>query len=194
VEEDVQRVSDVLIALVGILVVAVGTVGGYLVGVAQSRNERRDAALAEIFKEMDLFHRYLGSWADDPTRGPHKPTAASVDIPARKHVNDQYNKFVLAFHSNAIWLGEDTYDLIQEFSAESMDLLNGLNSTMAGATHLPDGTQPKDRWKDQIHPKYNKAKNVLRAEVEASRHLIPFSIVIRKNGVGERKTNPGEGE
>ncbi len=38
-----------LIALVGILV---GTVSGYLVGVVQSRNERRDNALAEIYKEM----------------------------------------------------------------------------------------------------------------------------------------------
>jgi len=196
VEEDVRRVSGVLIALVGILVAVVGTVGGYLVGVAQSRNERRDAALAEIFKEMDLFHRYLGSWADDPTRGPNAPSAASKSsgILARKHVNDQYQKFVLAFHGNAIWLGQDTYELVQEFSAESMDLLNGLNSMMAGATHLPDGTLPKARWKDQIYPKFKDVRDTLRDEVEASRYIIPYRIVIKQNVVEQPRTDPGEGE
>jgi hypothetical protein len=164
-------VADLFLALVG-------AVAGYVFGVlrtlSESRNERRDAALAEIFKEMDLFHRYLGSWADDPTPGPNAPSAASKSsgIPARKHVNDQYQKFVLAFHGNAIWLGKETYELVQEFSAESMDLLNGLNSMMAGATHLPDGTQPKARRKDQITPKFTEVRDALQAEVEASRGLI----------------------
>jgi hypothetical protein len=183
--------------LTALLAAVISLVGGYLAGVRTSRNERRDAALAEIFKEMDLFHRYLGSWADDPTRGPNAPSAASKSsgIPARKHVSDQYQKFVLAFHGNAIWLGKDTYELIQEFSAESMELLNGLNSMMAGATHLPDGTRPKDRWKDQIYPKFKEVRDTLRAEVEASRYLIPFSIVIKKNGAGQRRTtDPGKGE
>jgi hypothetical protein len=53
---------------------------------------------------MELFHRYLSSWANDPTPGPDKPSAESKSsgIPARKRVNDQYQKFVLAFHGNAI--------------------------------------------------------------------------------------------
>jgi hypothetical protein len=166
---------DLFLALAGGVV---GLVGGYVFGVLRTlterRNERRDAALAEIFKEMDLFHRYLGSWADDPTRGPDAPSAASISsgISARKHANDQYQKFVLAFHGNAIWLGKDTYELIREFSDVSMDFLNGLNSMMAGATHLPDGTQPKVRWKDQINPKYKKIRDTLRAEIEASRTII----------------------
>ena len=62
--------------------------------------------------------------------------------------------------------------MVQEFSAESMDLLNGLNSMMAGATHLPDGTQPKARRKDRITPKFNEVREALQAEVEASRGLI----------------------
>jgi hypothetical protein len=155
VEEDVGIVTEALIALVtGAVTGVLGLLSGYVFGVLRTlnerRNERRDVALAEIFKEMDLFHRYLGSWADDPTPGPNEPSAASKasGIPARKHVSDQYNKFVLAFHGNAIWLGKDTYELIQEFSAEGMGLLNGLSSTMAGSTHLPDGTRPKARWKD----------------------------------------------
>ena len=65
-EEDVRTVMDVLIAVVGRGVVGVAWGGGYVgyvfgaIGDYESRNERRDAALAEIFKEMDLFHRYLG--------------------------------------------------------------------------------------------------------------------------------------
>jgi hypothetical protein len=194
-------VTEALIALVtGAVTGVLGLLGGYVFGVlrtlSESRNERRDAALAEIFKEMDLFHRYLGSWADDPTPGPNAPSAASKasGIPTRKHVSDQYNKFVLAFHGNAIWLGKDTYDLIQEFSAEGMDLLNGLSSTMAGATHLPDGTRSKARWKDQIDPKFKDVRDALRAEVEASRSIIPHRIAIKKNGARQRRTDPGGGE
>jgi hypothetical protein len=155
VEEDVRTVTDVLIALVGILVAGVGTVGGYLVGVAQSRNERRDNALAEIYKEMTLFYRYLVSWTDTVDPAPNKPTAESSGIPAQKHVNDQYKKFVLVFYGNAIWLGKDTYDLIQEFSAASRDILNELYDIRrtAGVWRLPDGTDPKDRRRDQITPK-----------------------------------------
>ena len=194
-------VAEALIALVtGAVTGVLGLLGGYVFGVlrtlSERRNERRDAALAEIFKEMDLFHRYLGSWADDPTRGPNEPSAASKasGIPARKHVSDQYNRFVLAFHGNAIWLGKDTYELIQEFSTEGMDLLNGLSSTMAGSTHLPDGTRPKARWKDQIDPKFKGVRDALRAEVEASRSIIPYRIVIRQNRAEQRGIDPAEGE
>jgi hypothetical protein len=189
-----------LIALVGILVAGVGTVGGYLVGVAQSRNERRDNALAEIFKEMSLFYRFLGSWTDGHNPDPKRPTAASSDIPAREHVNDQYQKFTYTFHDvNAIWLGKDTYDLIQEFSVASRDFLNELESMRdsAGVWRLPDGTNPKDRRKDQITPKFYKVRDELRAEVEASRNPVAwfrYNIVSRKNWAGQRSTGPGEGE
>lgn len=193
--------TEVLIAVVsGVVGLLGGGYVGYVFGVLrtlnESRNERRDAALAEIFKEMDLFHRYLGSWADDPTPGPNEPSAASKasGIPARKHVSDQYNKFVLAFHGNAIWLGKDTYELIQEFSAEGMGLLNGLSSTMAGSTHLPDGTRPKARWKDHIDPKFKDVRDALRAEVEASRSIIPYRIVLRQNRAEQRGIDPAEGE
>lgn len=178
----------------------ISVVGGYLAGVRTSRNERRDAALAEIFKEMALFYRYLVSWTDTANPDPNKPTAESLaessGIPARKHVNDQYRKFILAFYGDAIWLDKATYDLIQEFSVASRDLLNELESmrARAGVWRLPDGTDPKDRRKDQITRKYNKVQNMLRAEVEASRYLIPFPIVIKKNGAGQRRMGSGEGE
>jgi hypothetical protein len=94
----------------------------------------------------------------------------------KDHVGEQYKKFVLAFHGNAIWLGEDTYNLIQEFSIASRDLLNELiyMRPRDGVWRLPDGTDPKDRRKDQITPKYNKVRDALREEVEASRGLISW--------------------
>jgi hypothetical protein len=200
VEAGVREMSDVLIPLVGILGVGVGTVGGYLVGVAQSRNERRDNALAEIFKEMSLFYRYLGSWIEADNPDPDKPIAASGDIRVKDHVNDQYQKFTYTFYDvNAIWLGKDTYDLIQEFSGASKDFLNELESMKesAGAWRLPDDTDPKDRRKEQITPKFYKVRDELRAEVEASRNLrlwFRYNIVNSKNGAGQRRTGPGEGE
>lgn len=174
----------------------ISVVGGYLAGFRTSRNERRNDALAEIFKEMALFYRYLVSWTDTAAPDPDEPTAESSGIPARKHVNDQFKKFVLAFYGNAIWIDNATYDLIQEFSLASRDLLNELESMrkIAGVWRLPDGTDPKDRRKEQITRKYDKVQNVLRAEVGASRYLIPFPIVIRRNGAGQRGTGPGEGE
>jgi hypothetical protein len=201
VEEDVRRVTDLLIAVVsgGVF----GLLGGYVFGVlrtlSESRNERRDAALAEIFKEMDLFHRYLGSWANNYDPDPNNPTGESSGIPAKQHVREQYNKFVLVFHGNAIWLGKDAYALIQEFSVASRDFLNELiyMRPRDGVWRLPDGTDPKDRWEGQITPKFKEVRDALREEVEASRGLVAwfqYRIVNRKNGVGRRRTDPGEGE
>jgi hypothetical protein len=170
-------VTDVLLALVSGLV---GIIGGYIGGVlrtlSESRNERRDAALAEIFKEMDLFHRYLGSWANNYDPDPNNPTGESSGIPAKDHVREQYNKFVLVFHGNAIWLGKKTYALIQEFSVASRDFLNELiyMRPREGVWRLPDGTDPKDRWDDQITPKFKEIRDALREEVEASRGLISW--------------------
>ena len=190
--------TDVLIGLSGGVL---GLLGGYVFGVlrtlSERRNERRDVALAEIFKEMSLFYRYLGSWIEDANPDPDKPSAASGDIPVKDHVNDQYQKFTFTFYDvNAIWLGKDTYDLIQEFSGASRDFLNELESMResAGAWRLPDGTNPKDRRKERITSKFYKVRDALRDEVEASRYLIPYRIVIRRNGAGQRRTDPGEGE
>jgi hypothetical protein len=180
VEEDVRTVTGLLLALVG---GAVGLIGGYVFGVlrtlSERRSERRDAALAEIFKEMSLFYRYLGSWIEDINLDPKETSAASESsgIPARKHVNEQYQKFTYTFYDvNAIWLGKDTYDLIQEFSGASRDFLNELESMResAGAWRLPDGTNPKDRRKERITPKFYKVRDALRAEVEASRDLVAW--------------------
>jgi len=191
-------VTDVLIGLSGGVL---GLLGGYVFGVlrtlSERRNERRDVALAEIFKEMSLFYRYLGSWIEADNPDPDKLSVASGDIPVKDHVNDQYQKFTFTFYDvNAIWLGKDTYDLIQEFSGASRDFLNELESMResAGAWRLPDGTNPKDRRQERITPKFYKVRDALRDEVEASRYIIPYRIVIRRDWAGQRRTDPGEGE
>jgi hypothetical protein len=184
----VAQVVRTVTGVWAVLGVVGGGLFGYVFGVlrtlSESRNERRDNAIAEIYKELALFHRYLGSWTADPNPDPKEPTSASVDIPAQKHVNDQYQKFVYTFHDvHAIWVGKGTFDLIQGFSLASRDLLNDLvhMRKMDGAWRLPDGMDPNARRKEQITPKYHQIRDVLRAEIEASRTIIPYRIVVRKN-------------
>lgn len=184
--------TDLLLVLVS---GGVGILGGYVFGVLRTlnerRNERRDAALAEIFKEMSLFYRSLISWTDAPN--PEKPSPLSSDVPVRDHVNEQYQKFARTFFDNAIWLGEDTYDLIQEYVEASRVILNELNRMRADG-RLPDGTDSRNRREEQLTPKFYEVRDALRAEVEAFRHIIPYRNVIRKTGLGQRRTDPGEGE
>jgi hypothetical protein len=171
VEAGVRIVTDVLLALVsgGVF----GLLGGYMFGVLRTLNERRDAALAEIFKEMSLIYRSLVSWTDDPNADPNKPTPESSGIPVKTHVNDQFGKFARTFFDNAIWLGEDTYDLIKELVDAGRAILNELNSMRADG-RLPDGTNPKDLREEQLTPKFYEVRDALRAEVEASRDILPF--------------------
>jgi hypothetical protein len=185
VEEGIRTVTEVLIALVGILVAGVGTVGGYLVGVAQSRNERRDNALADIYKEMTLFYGRLISWTDDAIPPfPDQPSRMSSGVPVKDHVGEQFTKFTQTFYSNAIWLGKDTYDLIEEFVQASRVFLNELNLMRDRVGRLPDGTNPKD-WREQrITPKFREVRDALQDEVEASRYIIPYRIVIRNQRRG----------
>jgi hypothetical protein len=193
-------VTDVLLALVsGVLGIKGGYVGGGLRALNERRNERRDAALAEIFKEMSLFYRYLGSCIEGMNPDSKETSAASESsgIPARKHVNEQYQKFTYTFYDvNAIWLGKDTYDLIQEFSGASRDFPNELESMResAGAWRLPDGTNPKDRRTEQITPKFYKVRDALRAEVEASRDLVAWFQYRIVNRMKRRGSQSGKNE
>ena len=108
-----------------------------------------------------------------PNPDPNKPTPESSVIPVKTHVNDQFGKFVRTFFDNAIWLGEDTYDLIKKFVDAGRDILNELNSMRADG-RLPDGTNPMDLWEEQLTPKFYKVQDALRAEVEASRAILPL--------------------
>ena len=145
----------------------------------ERRNERRDAALAEIFKEMSLFYRSLVAWTDDPNQNPNKPNPES-GIPVREHANSRYKEFTRTFYSNAIWLGKDTYDLIEDFVKVSRIVLNEINPMRADGS-LPDGANAKDLRAQELSPKFYKVQDELRAEVEASRSIIPYRMLIRKN-------------
>ena len=61
--KDVRGLSALLSAL---LASVISIVGGYYLGVVRSLNERRENAIADIFKEMMLFYRGILGWIADP--------------------------------------------------------------------------------------------------------------------------------
>jgi hypothetical protein len=194
VEEALGVVNEVLIAIVS---GAVGLLGGGYVGYAfgvlrtlgERRNERRDNALAEIFKEMSLFYRGLVAWTDDPDPNPNKPSMVS-DVSVREYANGRYREFTRTFYGNAIWLGKDTQDLIEGFVKASRIVLNEVNLMRADGS-LPAGKNAKD-LREGLSPKFYEVQKKLRAEVEASRDIIPH-IGIGKNAVEQRGRGSGEG-
>jgi hypothetical protein len=183
VAQDVRAVTDGLLALGSLVVGALGgALGGYVFGVLRTlnerRNERRDAALEEIFKEMSLFYRGIVGWSHSPTPGSFSP---EWGIAWKEYVNKQYPQFLRAFYSNAIWLGKDTYDLLEEFVQACRNVLNEFNSGMRADGRLADGTDPRDRWEEQIKPQFYAVQEKLVDEFETSRFIIPYRIVIREN-------------
>jgi len=173
VSEDLNFVPFV-VALLG---AGVGIVGGYFVGVAQSRNERRDNALAEISKEMMLFYRSVVAWT-----GP-KQTYGPLTAPNtswRDYCRRQYEAFLNAFYGNGIWLSEDTSEMIQEVAEASRVFLNGVDPH---GRLMSDGTSASDWRAKNVLPKVNKVQDALQAEITASRSIIPYRIVIKKNAL-----------
>lgn len=85
--------------------------------------------------------------------------------------------FISAYQGNAIWLGKDTQDMIQEVAQAGMDFLNGVDTHGRG---MSDGTRAWDWRANNLMPKLNKVQDALRSEVEASRYIIPYRIVIKK--------------
>lgn len=167
--------TNVAALLAAVLGAGVGTVGGYVFGVSQSRNERRDNALAEIFKEMMLFYRGVVAWtAPNQTTGPITEPGTTW----RDHCRRQYEVFISAYQGNAIWLGKDTQEMIQEVAQAGMDFLNGVDTHGRG---MSDGTRAWDWRANNLMPKLDKVQDALRSEVEASRYIIPYRIVIKKS-------------
>jgi hypothetical protein len=92
--------------------------------------------------------------------------------------------FSRTFYGNAIWLGTDTYDLIEDFVKASRIVLNELTRMRADGS-LPAGTNPKALRAQELSPKFYEVQRVLRAEVEASRDVIPYrSAMRRRSGEG----------
>ncbi len=174
--------TDVGVAVATVLAAVVAVVGAYFFGVSRSRNERRDAALAEIFKEMMLFYRGVVAWTSpNQTSGPLTQQGTSW----RDYSRQQYEVFLNAFYGNAIWLGKNTQEMIQGFADAGKDLLNGIDHQ---GRRMSNGTSAWDWRAENLAPKLNDVEDALRAEMEASRYIIPYRIVIKKNAPSKGET------
>lgn len=107
--------------LVGVFVGVVTLVGGYYFGVLRSRNERRDAAISEIFKEMMLFYRVILGWIGD--RDPKGSPKVEPDLTWEEYSWKRYEIFIDAFQGNEIWLDGTTYKMIQEFAHAGWEIM-----------------------------------------------------------------------
>ncbi len=167
--------TDIVVALFtllgGIGGAHVGVFGGYYLGIGKSRNERRDEAIAEIFKEMSLFYRGMIHWTNYPTSTSWPIT--SPDTTWEQHCRKRFEIFSDTFYGNGIWLGESTYERIQGFAQSALDFLNELNQ-MNGEGKLLDGTHPWDRREQTLSDDLYEIENTLRDEMEKSRYIIPY--------------------
>jgi hypothetical protein len=172
-------VTEALVALVSLVV---GILAGYVFGVLRTlnerRNERRDDAIAEIYRLESLFYHSVVSWTANPTSAP--PTASNWEL----HCRNLYREFTDAYHANSIWLGSDTYELIKEFGHAGKDILNEFRH-MDRNGQLPSGKSAWDRRAEVLMPKHDKVEDALRTEMEWSRSLtralIPTRLVNRRN-------------
>lgn len=75
--------------------------------------------------------------------------------------------------------------MIQGFAETGRVFLNGVDER---GRRMSDGTSAWD-WRDEnLSPKLEEVQEALRSEVEASRYIIPYRIVIKKN---ESERNEG---
>lgn len=164
--------AEIWVAVATIVAALVAVIGAYFFGASSSRNERRDAALAEIYKEMTLFYRGVVAWTSQEgvSRGPITEPETSWD----DYCKGQYEVFLRAFYGNAIWLGRSTERMIQEFADAGRDLLNGIDQY---GRHMPDGKSVWDWRARELRPKLDMVEDALRAEVEMSRSVIPWGLI-----------------
>jgi len=161
VEEGLWVLSDLLSAL---LVSVVSLVGGYYFGIVHSRNERRDGAIAEIFKEMMLFYRGIQGWIDDPR--PNGSPNVEPDTTWEEYCWKRYDVFLDSLHGHEIWLDVETYKLLQEFAYAGLEVMSKFSLPRAvNETH----TERRAEWdplrRDVLAPKLNKASDALHLEV-----------------------------
>ena len=164
--------------LPALLASVISLVGGYYFGVVRSRNERRDAAIAEIFKEMMLFYRGIQGWIDDPKGGP----LVECDTSWEDHCWKRYAVFLDALHGYEIWLDEATYKLMQDFAHAGREVLNRFS--LPRAVNEPDADRMAewDRLRmDLLARRLNEATDAMKAEFDDSRYIIPYRIVFKKD-------------
>ena len=69
--------------------------------------------------------------------------------------------------------------MIQEAAQVGMNFLNGVDDR---GRLMSDGTSAWDWRAENLMPKVDEVQEALRSEIEASRYIIPYRIVIKKNG------------
>jgi hypothetical protein len=167
-------VSPVLAALLASIV---SVVGGYYLGVVRSRNERRDNAIADIYKALMRFYRSLISWSEYPTGGPRQPPGAAPTT-WLDHCMGLLDEFAEAHYGNSIWIGRATDELITDFAVKGWKVLTRF-AHMDDRGRLPDGTNAKEHMHAELTPLRNEIADRLRDEMESSLYLIPYRVVIK---------------
>ena len=166
-EEDVQIVNELPIVLVsGVAGSLLGYVFGVLRTLNERRNERRDEAIAEIYRLESQFYRGVVSWTADPVSPP--PAGGNWE----DYCRNLFREFTDVYHANSIWLGKDTYELIMEFGQAGMAILNEFRH-MTSAGYLRDGAGRGTYATRCSGRRHDKVEDALRTEMEWSRSLIP---------------------
>jgi len=185
VAEGVRVLNDLLSAL---LVSVVSLVGGYYFGVVRSRNERRDGAIAEIYKEMMLFYRGILGWIDDPR--PNGSPDVEPDTPWKDYCWKRFEMFMDVFEGYEIWLDEETHKLIQEFELAGLEAMNKFSLPRAvNETHAERRAEWDPLRRDVLAPKLNKASDALRAEMQAAPTTFLWRLILRMVERIEKRPN-----
>jgi hypothetical protein len=161
-----------------LLVSVVSVVGGYYLGVVRGRNERRDAAIAEVFKEMMLFYRGILGWIDDPR--PNGSPLVDPDITWKEYCWKRFDIFMDAFEGYEIWLGGNTHALIREFEHAGLEIMKEFS--LPRAVNEPYEAR-RDEWdqlrNDLLARKLNKASDALRDEMQPTPTTFFWHLILR---------------
>ncbi len=179
--------TEVLAAL---LAGVVGLVGGYVFGIAQSPNERRDNALADIYGAMSLFYREMIAWMSLPSEKPYTaPGEPSLEW--RDSCAGLGKRFMNTYFGNSIWLGRETDEMVNKFAVDAMGVLFQLARMESDGFVYPEMRRGKDLLEERLAAQYREIGDRLREEIEASRTIIPYRIVIKKEPKQGGSTPPG---
>jgi len=181
VEEAVRVSNDLQSAL---LVSMISLVGGYYLGVVRSRNERREEAIAAIFKEMIVFYRGIVGWIQTPN--PNGSPDVEPDTTLADYCWKRLRTFMDVFVGYEIWLDEDTHKLIHEFEHAGLEVMKKFRLPRAERRAAWDRLR-----RDVLAPIVNKASDALRAEMQAIPTAFLRQLILRRGGAHREDTEPG---
>ena len=169
--------TEVLVAL---LTGGLGLAGGYVFGLAQSRTEGRDNALADIYGSMSLFYREMIAWSSLPSEKPYT-TPGEPSREWRDSCAGLGKRFMDTYYGNSIWLGRETDAMVNKFAVDAWGVLLQLARMNSDGIVHPEMRRGKDLLEERLAAQYREIGDRLREEVEVSRTIIPYRIVIKKD-------------